>query len=214
MRWAVKTNSRSNQTGRDGSRELIPGSFNTQTNKKCDEEAACSHRGHESPCPPHVVGRASSRELDGPSNWTDPTCGLSLASGPELGQTLRMSKKEVDAYLATLNEPKRSTLSELRQTILTIIPDAEECISYGSPAFRLEGKLVAGFAAFKEHLSYFPHSGSVFIAMPSEVSSYPTSKGALRFEVDAPLPRSLVERLLTVRIDQMREDQARRKPTT
>jgi uncharacterized protein YdhG (YjbR/CyaY superfamily) len=104
-------------------------------------------------------------------------------------------------------------LSDLRETILAVLPEAVECISYGYPAFRLEGKLVAGFAAFKEHLSYFPHSGSVFVAMPGDVEAYPTSKGALRFEVDTPLPRALVEKLLAVRIDQIKEDQARRKPS-
>ena len=67
----------------------------------------------------------------------------------------------VDSYLAALAEPKQSTLRALRQTILEIIPEAEPCISYGIPAFRLQGKVIAGFAAYKNHLSYFPHSGSV-----------------------------------------------------
>ena len=73
-----------------------------------------------------------------------------------------MSKAEVDEYLASLEEPKRSTLEALRRTILDIIPEAEQCISYGVPAFRLQGKVIAGFAAFKNHLSSLPHSGSVF----------------------------------------------------
>jgi uncharacterized protein YdhG (YjbR/CyaY superfamily) len=65
-----------------------------------------------------------------------------------------MSKEEIDSYLAALEEPKQSTLRELRHTILNIIPDAEQCISYQLPAFRIEGTVVAGFAAFKNHLSY------------------------------------------------------------
>jgi uncharacterized protein YdhG (YjbR/CyaY superfamily) len=73
-----------------------------------------------------------------------------------------MSKDEVDRYLAALEEPKRSTLDALRRTILDIVPEVEQCISYGVPAFRLQGKVIAGFAAFKNHLSYLPHSGSVF----------------------------------------------------
>jgi uncharacterized protein YdhG (YjbR/CyaY superfamily) len=60
-----------------------------------------------------------------------------------------MSKREVDKYIASLEEPKRGTLEVLRRTILDIIPEAEECISYGMPAFKLEGKVIAGFAAFK-----------------------------------------------------------------
>ncbi len=72
-----------------------------------------------------------------------------------------MATEEIDAYLSTLEEPKQTTLRQLRTTILEIAPDAEQCISYGMPAFRLRGKLIAGFAAFKNHLSYLPHSGSV-----------------------------------------------------
>jgi uncharacterized protein YdhG (YjbR/CyaY superfamily) len=64
-----------------------------------------------------------------------------------------MSKREVDDYLASLAEPKRSTLEMLRRTILDIVPEAEQCICYGVPAFRLQGKVIAGFAAFKNHLS-------------------------------------------------------------
>ena len=110
-----------------------------------------------------------------------------------------MSKREVDDYLASLAEPKRSTLEALRRTILELVPDAEECISYGAPAFRLRGKVVAGFAAYKNHLSYLPHSGSVFAEVGDDIAPYQTSSGALRFPIDAPLPRSLVEKLVTVR---------------
>ena len=72
-----------------------------------------------------------------------------------------MTADEVDAYLAGLEEPKRSTLEALRRSIRAVVPDAEECISYGMPAFRVGGKVVAGFAAFKNHLAYLPHSGEV-----------------------------------------------------
>jgi len=65
-----------------------------------------------------------------------------------------MSEQEIDEYLATLDEPKRATLTTLRDTIVAIVPDAEQCISYGMPAFKLKGKTIAGFAAFKSHLSY------------------------------------------------------------
>jgi len=113
-----------------------------------------------------------------------------------------MSSSEIDAYLAGLEEPKRSTLQELRHTILEVIPEAEEGISYQVPAFRLHGKVVAGFAAFKNHLSYLPHSGSVFPQLQQEVASYRTSTGALQFPIDQPLPKPLVEKLVRVRIAQ------------
>lgn len=111
--------------------------------------------------------------------------------------------REVDEYLATLDEPKRSTLEDLRQTILSIIPDAEECISYGKPAFKLQGKAIAGFAAFTNHLSYFPHSGTVLGELGDDVARYVTSKGTLQFAVDTPLPKALVEKLIAERMRQL-----------
>jgi len=113
-----------------------------------------------------------------------------------------MSKNEVDAYLASLPEPKRGTLETLRRTILEVLPDAEQGMSYGLPAFRLQGKVVAGFAAFKNHLSYLPHSGSVFPELRDDLLHYKTSSGALRFPVDQPLPKALVQKLIKVRVKQ------------
>lgn len=113
-----------------------------------------------------------------------------------------MSAEEIDLYLDSLEETKRATLAQLRQTILAVIPDAEQGISYGMPAFRLRGKTIAGFAAFKNHLSYLPHSGSVFPELADELASYSKSTGALRFKIDQPLPQDLVEKLITVRLRQ------------
>jgi uncharacterized protein YdhG (YjbR/CyaY superfamily) len=110
-----------------------------------------------------------------------------------------MSKDEVDRYLAALEEPKRSTLDALRRTILDIVPEVEQCISYGVPAFRLQGKVIAGFAAFKNHLSYLPHSGSVFPELGDTILHYKTSSGALQFPVDRPLPKALVKKLIAIR---------------
>ena len=114
-----------------------------------------------------------------------------------------MSAREVDEYLAALDEPKRATLERLRETILAIAPGAEQCISYGMPAFRLDGKVVAGFAAFKNHLSYFPHSGSVLPELADDLVGYTASKGTLRFAVDKPLPTALVKKLIAVRQRQL-----------
>jgi uncharacterized protein YdhG (YjbR/CyaY superfamily) len=113
-----------------------------------------------------------------------------------------VSVNEIDDYLEQLAEPKRSTLSRLRQTILDVVPDAEQCFSYGVPAFKVDGKVIAGFAAFKSHLSYLPHSGSVFPELTDVLSSYSKSSGALRFDIDTPLPREVVEKLIAVRIKQ------------
>jgi len=113
-----------------------------------------------------------------------------------------MSAVEIDDYLQSLDEPKRSTLSRLRRDILAVVPDAEQCISYGVPGFKIEGKTIAGFAAFKNHLSYLPHSGSVFPELAGELAGYQKSAGSLRFPVDQPLPPELVEKLIAVRLRQ------------
>ena len=111
-----------------------------------------------------------------------------------------MATEEVDRYLASLDEPKRGTLEALRRSILEVVPEAEQGISYGMPAFKVEGKTVAGFAAFKNHLSYLPHSGSVLATLADDVAAYEVSKGSLRFAVDKPLPRQLVKKLFRTRL--------------
>ena len=110
---------------------------------------------------------------------------------------------EVDEYLNALDEPKRSTLDTLRRTILEIVPDAEQVISYRVPAFRVGGKTVAGFAAFKDHLSYLPFSGSVLGKLADELEGYAMTKSALHFPVDRPLPKPLVARLIALRLEEV-----------
>jgi uncharacterized protein YdhG (YjbR/CyaY superfamily) len=115
-----------------------------------------------------------------------------------------VSAAEVDGYLRALEEPKRSTLETLRRTILEIVPDAEQVISYGVPAFRLDGKTVAGFAAFKTHLSYLPFSGSVLPSLAGHLEGYAMTKSALHFPIDRPLRKALVRRLITARLAEVR----------
>jgi uncharacterized protein YdhG (YjbR/CyaY superfamily) len=110
---------------------------------------------------------------------------------------------EIDAYLAGLDDPARSTLEEVRRRILAVIPGAEEGLSYGVPAFRVGGKPVAGFAAATQHLSYFPHSGSVVAMLAGDLAGYGTSKGTVRFPLDEPLPACLVERLVGARLEEL-----------
>ena len=116
-----------------------------------------------------------------------------------------MSATEVDEYLRGVDEPKRSTLQALRRTILEIVPDAEQVISYRVPAFRVNGKTVAGFAAFKDHLSYLPFSGSVLGQLADELEGYTMTKSSLHFPVDRPLPKSVVRNLIAVRLGEPRE---------
>jgi uncharacterized protein YdhG (YjbR/CyaY superfamily) len=124
---------------------------------------------------------------------TMPECGLDSAA---------VSAEEVDAYLAEVDEPKRSTLQALRRTILEIVPDAEQVISYRVPAFRVEGTIVAGFAAFRNHLSYLPFSGSVLPQLADELEDYTMTKSALHFPVSEPLPKALVQKLIAARLEE------------
>jgi len=114
-----------------------------------------------------------------------------------------VAAEEIDRYLAALDEPKRGTLEALRRSILEVVPSAEQGISYGMPAFKVDGKTVAGFAAFKNHLSYLPHSGSVLGSLADDVAGYETSKGSLRFAIDKPLPKQLVKKLVRTRMREL-----------
>ena len=87
-----------------------------------------------------------------------------------------------------VDEPKRSTLQALLGTILEIVPDAEQVISYRVPAFRVAGTTVAGFAAFRDHMSYLPFSGSVLPQLSDQLNGCTMTKSALHFPVDRPLP--------------------------
>ncbi len=115
-----------------------------------------------------------------------------------------MSADEVDEYLRGIEEPKRSTLQALRRTILEIVPDADQVISYRVPAFRVRGKTVAGFAAFRDHLSYLPFSGSVLAQLADELKGYTMTKSALHFPVDRPLPKTVVKKLIALRLGEVR----------
>lgn len=114
-----------------------------------------------------------------------------------------MTEKTVDEYLAGLPEPQRSTLEKLRAMLQELLPGADEGLSYGVPAVKVNGKPVAGYAAFKNHCSYFPHSGSILQEIADELSSYDWSKGTLKFPTDEPPPGDLVRLLVELRLEQI-----------
>jgi len=87
---------------------------------------------------------------------------------------------------------------------MKLVPDAEECLSYRVPAFRVAGEIVGGFASFKHHRSYLPFSGSVLDQLSSEVDAYSRSKSALRFTPKTPLSDESVEQLIRVRLSEIR----------
>jgi uncharacterized protein YdhG (YjbR/CyaY superfamily) len=100
----------------------------------------------------------------------------------------------IDEYLAALPADKRAALQFVRRAIKAAAPRAEECISYGIPAFRLDGKLLVHFGAAARHCAFYP--GAVVESFRDELRGYDTSKGTIRFQPDAPLPAGLVRKLV------------------
>ena len=106
----------------------------------------------------------------------------------------------IDGYLATVKGERRAALDRLRKTIRSIVPRAEECISYGMPAFRLDGKVVAGFLATAKGCSYMPFSGTTLGTLADELEGYSQTKSALHFDPAKGLPSTLVRKMIKARI--------------
>lgn len=98
--------------------------------------------------------------------------------------------------------PHRETMLEMRDRILSIIPKAEEVVSYGMPAFKVDGFVVAGLLAHKKHVGYYPFSGSVLVQFKRELAKYSKTKSAIHVPIDRPLPKSLLSKLIKARISQ------------
>lgn len=113
---------------------------------------------------------------------------------------MKTRAKTIDEYLAALSDDKRAALERLRKTIRAAVPDAEECISYQLPAFRLNGKPLVAFGAAANHCTLYPMSGTTVEAHKDELKDYDTSKGAIRFQATRPLPAALVRKLVKARI--------------
>src|SRR5215471_19007157 len=110
----------------------------------------------------------------------------------------KLRAKTFDGFLTALSPEKRAALESLRKTIRDIVPNAEECISYGIPAFRLNGKFLVGLGAAANHCSFYP--GSAVDLYKAELKGYETSRGTVRFQASEPLPAALVRKLVKARI--------------
>ncbi len=106
----------------------------------------------------------------------------------------------VEEYLAALPAERRAALEELRQAVRDAAPDATETIAYQMPAYRMHGRFLVSFAAFKNHYSLFPASDAVVEALGAELEPYLHGKGTIRFPADAPLPTAMVTRIVEVRV--------------
>jgi uncharacterized protein YdhG (YjbR/CyaY superfamily) len=114
---------------------------------------------------------------------------------------------EVDRYLAAVRPEQRVQLEHLRALVRRVVPDAEECISYGIPTFKYYGMLCS-FAAFTNHCSFFPGRAPIE-AFAEELKEFKTSAGTVQFTLDHSLPDELVERM--VRICVARNESKRKK---
>jgi len=118
--------------------------------------------------------------------------------------------KTIDEYLAIVKPDHRKTLQKLRQTIQTAAPKAEECISYGIPAFRLNRRLLVFFGAWANHCAFYPGSAATLKNFRNELRDFQTSKGTIRFSPEKQLPVALVKKLVKTRIAE-NNDRANKK---
>ncbi len=129
--------------------------------------------------------------------WTTLSCLIGHLHGVKVVDL--SERNAIDRHLAKFSGEQLESLSHLRETVHSIVPQAEECMSYGMPAFAINRKVVAGFDGFKKHCSFFPHSGSVLDQIEGIPDWCTVGKGTLRFPIGKKLPKSLVRKLISVR---------------
>lgn len=112
----------------------------------------------------------------------------------------------ISEYIAASPAGVRATLRKIRACIRKAAPGAEEAIRYGMPTFRLHGNLVH-FAAFKSHIGFFPTPSAVR-AFAKELSKYETSKGTVRFSLDAAIPFAVIQKIVRFRVKEQMKRRA------
>jgi uncharacterized protein YdhG (YjbR/CyaY superfamily) len=110
--------------------------------------------------------------------------------------------KDVDSYLAALPPDSRKALENIRKIVKSIAPDAEEIISYQMPGYRLNGRPLIYFAAFKDHLSIFP-GGYIADKYAADLKGFKTKKGTIQFTVEKPLPADLLKKIVKDKVEEI-----------
>lgn len=105
----------------------------------------------------------------------------------------------IDNYIAKVSDPQKTELERIRAIVKSATPDTVEVISYGMPGFKYRGKYLAGYAAFKDHLSLFPTAEPVE-ELKDKLSGYKLSKGTIQFTVEHPIPEALIKELVQIRM--------------
>ena len=115
----------------------------------------------------------------------------------------RKTPETAEAYLAGVDKPARATLEKLRKSIKAAAPKATEGISYGIPTFKLDGKMLVSYAAFKNHCSFFP--GAIIKDFENDLKSYKTAKGTIQFAIGETLPPALVKKIVKARMERIKK---------
>ena len=117
---------------------------------------------------------------------------------------MKSKPRTIDEYLEKVKADQRATLEKLRKTIVAAAPGVEECISYGIPAFRLNGRSLVFFGAWTNHCSFYPGSSKTLKKLQGDLKGFQITKGTIRFSHDNPLPLTLVKKLVKARIAENR----------
>jgi uncharacterized protein YdhG (YjbR/CyaY superfamily) len=150
-----------------------------------------------------VYRRATVRQSGAPAG------GASRASGTRgsgRGGPGGVTAAEVDAYLTGLPPDRRGGLEEVRRTARAAAPQAEEVIAYNMPALRLNGRFLVSYDAYRRHVSLFPASGAVQAQLGAALEPYLAGKGTIRFPAGQPIPLELVERVVRIRVEEVRAE--------
>ncbi len=102
--------------------------------------------------------------------------------------------KNVDEYISVFPEQTKIILEKVRNTIVKVLPDAEERISYGIPTYTFPAGNVVHFGGYPKHIGFYPGSGAI-IDFAEQLKEYETSKGTIRFPLDKPIPYDLIEKI-------------------